>query len=428
MRHRHQPGHSPACVALWFCCSLLGAGCAPAVAGPAGPAARDVPRLEARLARDTVDVAAMVSLAAAYRGAGRLDEALGLLERAVARRPNEPGALFMLGLTYEDIGRRADAAAVYDRAARVSRSPRIRAQARGRARVVQREEWIQQARDAVAQEAGIADTPPQPRTVAVLPFHFEGQDADLRPLGRALAELVVTDLAQIERLRVLERMQVQMLIQEARLADQGLVDPATAVRGGRLLGAERIVQGTLAERADALELRAAVVEVAAGRRVAPVEEQDAAGRLFDMQKRLVLGLVRGMGIELTPAELARIDRRPTRNLQALLAFGVGLESEDVGAWALAAEHFRRAASLDPGFAAAGTRAEAAAAAALAERTETRELTGQALAEFGAAAAAFAVVEELVPTAGGRTAASEALGQDFIGSQGAVLRIIIRSRP
>jgi hypothetical protein len=43
-------------------------------------------------------------------------------------------------------------------------------------------------------------------------------------------------------------------------------------------------------------------------------------------------------------------------------------------------------------------------------------------------AAFAAAEEMVPTVGARDAASEALGQEHIGSQGAVLRIIVRPRP
>lgn len=427
MRDRPDPSRLPRRGAPWILCALLGTACVPVAAGPTVPAPGEIPRYEARLARDSTQLATLLPLAAAYRDAGRFEDARVLLERAVARRPDEAAALLLLGLTYEDLERLSDAAALYQRAAAASRSPAVRAQARGRARIVQRQAWIHLAREAVAQEAELAATSPQPQSVAVLSFHFAGGSDELRPLGRALAEMVVTDLAQLERLRVLERMQVQMLLQEARLAEEGLVDPASAVRGGRLLGAEHVVQGAVAEHTDAIELRAAVIEVAPDGRISPVSEQDAAARLFDLQKRLVLGLVRSLGIEPTPAELARIERRPTSNLQALLAYGIGLEAEDVGAWANAAQHYSRAASLDPGFALAGTRAEVATGAARTEGTSTRELTRQALAEFGAAEAGFAAAEEMVPGVGGRDAASEALGQEFIGSQGAVLRIIVRPR-
>ena len=71
------------------------------------------------------------------------------------------------------------------------------------------------------------------RTVAVFPFLYRGSDPALEPLGRALSELLVTDLGQVKRLRVLERARVQVLLDEMDLAERGLVDSTTAARSGR---------------------------------------------------------------------------------------------------------------------------------------------------------------------------------------------------
>ncbi|MEP0546712.1 MAG: hypothetical protein ABJF88_07265, partial [Rhodothermales bacterium] len=57
----------------------------------------------------------------------------------------------------------------------------------------------------------------------------------------------------------------------------------------------------------------------------------------------------------------RIERVPTRDLQAFLAFSRGLQEEDAGDFAAAAAAFAQAAALDPGFELAATRAGEAAA-------------------------------------------------------------------
>src|SRR5438552_293236 len=99
------------------------------------------------------------------------------------------------------------------------------------------------ARQALAREAELANQPPQPATVAVLPLVVAG-DSTVQPLSRGLAELITTDLAYIRTLRLLERLQIGMLLDELKLGQSERVDPATAARVGRLLRAERLVQGT----------------------------------------------------------------------------------------------------------------------------------------------------------------------------------------
>jgi tetratricopeptide (TPR) repeat protein len=413
----------------WAALAALAAGCAPMASVSAVPTARAIPVYESRLAMDTANLQLLVPLAAAYRDAGRMPEARVLLERAVAEQPSEPGAVLLLGLTYEDLELYPEAAALYDRYLRVSRSPSLRAHVLGRARIVRRQQWRAMAQTALQREAELGASAPTPGTVAVFPFHYTGDDPNLRSLGRALAEMLVTDLAQTDRLRVLERSQVQALLDEARLSDEGLTDPASGLRSGRLLGAERVVQGWIGSTDLTLQLNAAVISVGGDRagRVSPVSEQDAIQRLFEMEKRLAFQIYQSLGIVLTDAERERVNRRPTSNLQALLWYGFGLEAEDNGAYADAAQHFARAAALDPGFAIARTRAEAAAQAARAEGTSTAQLTRLALNEFGALEEDLAAVEQLVPIAGGRNPASEGLLQETIGSRGAAVRIIVRPR-
>src|SRR5690606_22484645 len=140
-------------------------------------------------------------------------------------------------------------------------------------------------------------------TVAVFPFLIQTQDTTLGPLGRALAEMLVTDLSQTDRLTVLERMQVQLLLNEIQLAEQGLVDPATAARGGRLVGAGRMARGSVAGSEDAVDLNADSVGVGTGTvAVQSAETNTSILRLFDAEKALALEIYRVLGVALTAPE------------------------------------------------------------------------------------------------------------------------------
>jgi tetratricopeptide (TPR) repeat protein len=186
------------------------------VGGLPGP--DEIPDLEGHLARDATSVPTMIRLGVAYREANRLGDARGALERAVALEPNDPAAVFYLGLTYEDLELPGAARDLYTRYLQVGTRGDVRTLVRRRLPIVERQEFVLAARDALAREAELATVQPAPRTVAIFPFLYAGTDPQLRPLGRALAEMLATDLSQTDRLTVVERSQVQLLLDEIRLS------------------------------------------------------------------------------------------------------------------------------------------------------------------------------------------------------------------
>jgi tetratricopeptide (TPR) repeat protein len=380
------------------------------------PTAAEIPALEAHVARDAGDTRALVRLGIAYREARRLDEARTTLERATGLQPDEAAAVFYLGLTYEDLERPADARRLYERYLDIGSSAEAKRLLRGRLPLLERQQWRLAVRDALRRESELAVTDPQSRRIAIYPFQFAGADPALRPLGRALAEMLATDLSQTDRLNVLERGSVQALLDEFQLGESGLVDPALAVRGGRLLGAGRVVQGEISGDEALLRMHAAVAGTDGTRESTPLTEQDALRRLFDMQKRMALGLYRSMGIELTPAERERVMQMPTESLEALLAYGHCLDAEDAGDLARAARMCARAAELDPGFAAAAVRGERLTAAAAAASMTTSALARLAGEKVPAGLdEPLELLESLVPDAPTRDAGLEVQGREGVGS-------------
>ncbi len=413
-------------------------GCAGAgFRAPRTPGPEEIPGLERAVASSPADVDLRVRLGAAYRAAGRLNDARRVLEQALQRDPGSEEAIFVLGAVYDEAGADSIAGMLYRRY--LDEHPRgaLRDELTRRLEVVRRRALQRSVDAALAREAELADTPPEPRTVGVFPFVYQGSDDRLSPLGRALAEMITTDLAQSSRLRVLERTRVQLLLDEMGLTAQGRVDPATAVRSGHLLGAARVVQGVLDGNEAELVMEARVVQVgdsaASG---APLSARDPAQRFFDMENQMVLDIFQSMNIQLTPAEREAVSHNPTENLNALLAFGLGLEAQDAGRYEEAEQHFSEAARLDPDFSAASTKAREAGSLAVATGVEIGSFVREGLAALGGGTqteyvewltrlTSFSDLEGLLPGLLGRDPVPELLGREGIGASGSTVEIIFR---
>ena len=208
---------------------------------------------------------------------------------------------------------------------------------------------------------------PEPSTIAVLPMTIAG-DSSLQPLSRGLAELMLSDLAMVRSLRLLERIQVGALLDELKLGQSGRADPSTAARVGRLLRAERMVQGVAAITENGPVRMSATVVRSDGTVRSGAQANGTFKQLLDLEKQLVFGLATELGIQLTEAERQRILRQGTKNLAAFLAYSQGLEALDRGDYRAAAAAFGAAARSDPSFRQAREHQQAAAAAPAVQAT------------------------------------------------------------
>ncbi|MBX7117790.1 MAG: tetratricopeptide repeat protein [Gemmatimonadaceae bacterium] len=345
---------------------------APAAAQGRGDA---IPRLEAARARNPQNVAALRALGVAYYKGQRYADAKAVLEQATKLDPKDGVSALYAGLASEQVGDLTSARRAYESYLAVGNSRRAKDDIRTRLVSLARQEAIAAAKAAVANEARLSPTAGDQNTVAVPPFRFSGTDESLRPLERGIADLIVTDLAQVSRLKVVERDRMQALADEIQLSQSNRVDAATAVRAGRLIQAGTIVNGSIVAAPGTVTLDAALVRVANGQSGQAVTATNPLAQLFDMEKRLVLQLIGQLGIQLTPAERQAIDRRPTANLEAFLSYSRGLQAADDGRFQDAARFFENARSLDPGFGAASARFQAAQAAAQGAQVTTTQIEG-----------------------------------------------------
>ena len=99
------------------------------------------------------------------------------------------------------------------------------------------------AKRAVQSESQIDAAKIPARALGVLPFTVDAADTLLQPLGYAMAEFLTTDLSRSNDLLLVDRLRTEAILRELSLVDKGVVDPRTAPRVGKLVGARRLVIG-----------------------------------------------------------------------------------------------------------------------------------------------------------------------------------------
>ena len=220
----------------------------------------------------------------------------------------------------------------------------------------------QAAKAAVANERSLDAASLGERTLGVVPLTVTGGDTTYAALGYAMADLLITDLSQSAQLNLVERARVDALLRELALGGGGRVDTVTAPRVGRLVGARRLVVGDVTVLpAGALRVTARVANAVDGTVQGGVSAGTSTDDVLAAEKGVAFLLFQQLGVNLTPAERAAVDRRPTNNLTALLAYGRAVRAEAEGRYDAAFEEYRKALRADPGFSLAGSRMRALAA-------------------------------------------------------------------
>jgi len=351
---------------LWLIvvAGIVLSGCGgPSVTTDQDPAAfeEEETRLENRLSDNPKDGAALRDLGFIYLQTDRPSQAYDALKKAYAQRPDDPKVLFSLGLASEQVGRREAALKLFGKYGDVPADSRYRTLMEGRYEWLSRQQAERQAQELVAQEQkrpGEVRGDVSPNTVAVVPIQYQGGDEQYQALGRGLAEMLTTDLANVGRLKVVERVRLQALLDELKLAQSDYVDQSTAPRVGQLLGAGRLVGGSYLVADEEVRLQVTLANVATGERMPQLEDQRASiDDLFDLQTKVTFSIIDQLGVELTAQERAAIEEVPTQSIQAFLAYSRGLMEEDRGNYGAAAEHYQQAQSIDPNFEQAQSRGE-----------------------------------------------------------------------
>ena len=135
-----------------------------------------------------------------------------------------------------------------------------------------------------------ANTP----VVAVLYFDnnsFGKDRGDYDGLGKGIADLLINDMASNRSMRIVERDRIQSILQEQSLVQSKTIDPQTAVRLGKLLGAQYMITGGfMSDSKGTLLVTSRVISVETGAITNPVKLQskgdDVLGLIGQLSTKL----------------------------------------------------------------------------------------------------------------------------------------------
>lgn len=184
---------------------------------------------------------------------------------------------------------------------------------------------------------------PRVPTIAVFDFNafsLTGEDADA--VGRGLATMITTELADRPQVHVVDRQRVQQLIESRQLALSGRMDESRALELGKLLGAEYIVVGNVALEPERARIDLRLLDVASGTVEKASRQQGPRSEMLDLVTALADDFLDGLEL---PTRVAAADADPP--VEAVLAYSRGLAYEERGQETRAVEMYRRALELFP---------------------------------------------------------------------------------
>lgn len=196
---------------------------------------------------------------------------------------------------------------------------------------------------AAAQDAGAAGAAGAAGEIRVAVFPMTGYPGtpEHRSLSEAFRSMIITELGSAGTLRVIERVEIDQLLESQKIAVSGLVSDEQAVRIGRLLGAQYAVTGSiiLAGGQARLDLRMIDIETSATV-TKPFKEQVAQDQLLTLVNRVATDFT---GSARVAPRVADVVVPPA----AMLTYARGLDYETRGDRQQAAKMFRAVLEMFP---------------------------------------------------------------------------------
>jgi len=192
--------------------------------------------------------------------------------------------------------------------------------------------------------------PAHATTLAVLPLERADRSEAHEGFGQAIAGMLVADLSHVDGLTLVERARLDALLGEIALGKSNYLDPKTAQKVGKGVGAELVLVGDWSTLDGELLLDARIVDVSQGTVREAVAANGTVDDFVSVEKQLVTELIDGLDLALSASARRQIwSAAPTERFDAFVAYSEGLHAEDAGAWEQARAAYERALARDPTF-------------------------------------------------------------------------------
>ncbi len=190
------------------------------------------------------------------------------------------------------------------------------------------------------------------KNIAVIPFQNITGDKEKNWIGAGFSETLTTKLVKVSEITVLERENLSKILDEIKFQYTGAVDEKTAVKMGKLYGADVLVFGAFQVIGEKLKITARFVDVETRKVIDTAEANGNISDIFKLQDEIAFNLMDSLKIVLAEKEKEEIKINPTDNLTAYQWFSKGYEAGSLKLYDKAIEYFTKAIHINPKSAAA----------------------------------------------------------------------------
>jgi len=209
-----------------------------------------------------------------------------------------------------------------------------------------------------------------PKTLAILPFENNSVTDPQRfePLTKGLSAMLITDLNNSQDiLKVIEREKIQALLKEIALSQSGSVDQSTAIRAGKILGAQSIAFGSFMVMGTMVRIDTRIIKVETGELIMAESTTGDTQGFLNLEKELAHKIAGSLGVALQPEDIGSKPRKstlkqkpketgsksrkgaPEKEMNAALLYSRGLDALDRGNKAEAEELFDKCIAMDASY-------------------------------------------------------------------------------
>lgn len=196
----------------------------------------------------------------------------------------------------------------------------------------------------------IAQDPDTRPGIAVFPFNnnYVGSNpSDFDGLESGLQQMMITELVQNTNLRIVERSQLRALMEEQDLGATGRVDPATAARLGRIVGARYVILGSYTDIFGDVRMDAQVVDAETSEYIRAEQIRANRSELYRMLVDLSAQVVAGLNLPPLPAPAREARRAREIPPEAITLFSRAQLAADGGQRDRAIQLYRQVADRFP---------------------------------------------------------------------------------
>src|SRR5213083_2455170 len=182
------------------------------------------------------------------------------------------------------------------------------------------------------------------KSIAVLPFQNLSDDPQNAYFADGIQDDVLTSLSKIGDLRVISRTSVMQYR-----------DKATNVRDiGKALGVSNILEGSVRRSGNKVRVNVQLIDANNDEHIWANDYDRDVTDVFAIQSDLAQKIAEALQAKLSPGEKSQMERKPTENAEAYLAFvqahNLSCAFEDLEKLKQSEQLYARAIELDPNFA------------------------------------------------------------------------------